>query len=54
VPNPKNYDNKDDWMGACMHQLKKNEGKGQDESVASVFLRGEIKTKRRKNVLLRY
>ena len=48
MPNPKNYDNKDDWMGVCMHQLKKNEGKGQGESVAQCLSTWRNKDKKKK------
>lgn len=34
MPNPEDYDNKDSWMDACMHQVKKVEGKPQDQAVA--------------------
>lgn len=34
MPDPKKFDSKDDWMGACMHQTKTVEGKPQDQAVA--------------------
>lgn len=34
MPDIKKYDDKQKWMGDCMHQNKKVEGKGQAQSVA--------------------
>lgn len=34
MPNPEDFDSKDSWMDACMHQVKKVEGKPQDQAVA--------------------
>jgi hypothetical protein len=34
MPNPEDYDSKDSWMDACMHEVKTVEGKPQDQAVA--------------------
>ena len=34
MPNPKKFDNKNEWMDTCMHQLRKEEHKDQQQSVA--------------------
>lgn len=34
MPDPKDYDDKQSFMGACMHQVKTKEGKPQDQAVA--------------------
>lgn len=34
MPDPKGFKDKDEWMGACMLQLRNVEGKPQDQSVA--------------------
>jgi len=34
MPNPKKFDNQNEWMDACMHQQRKVENKEQGQSVA--------------------
>jgi len=34
MPDPKTFKDKDEWMGACMHQVSKVEGKPHEQSVA--------------------
>ncbi len=34
MPNPKEFNKKEDWMDACMHQQRKVENKEQGQSVA--------------------
>jgi len=34
MPNPKEFDNQNEWMDACMHQQRKVENKDQAQSVA--------------------
>jgi len=34
MPNPKKYKDQKSFMGACMHQVKKVEGKPQKQAVA--------------------
>jgi len=48
MPDPNKFDNKNDWMDACMHQLRKVENKEQDESVAQCINMWEGKKKKKK------
>jgi hypothetical protein len=48
MPNPKNYKDKQVWMGDCMHQTKKVEGKPQDQSVAICLNKWRNKDKKKK------
>lgn len=48
MPDPKSYDNKNEWMDACMHQVKKVEGKPQGQSVAICLSMWRNKDKKKK------
>jgi len=48
MPDPKKFKNKDGWMGACMHQLRRVEGKPQDQSVAICLDMWRNKDKKKK------
>lgn len=34
MPDPKKFKTEEEWMSACMHQVKTVEGKPQDQAVA--------------------
>jgi hypothetical protein len=48
MPDPNKYTNKQDWMDACMHHLRRNEGKKQEESVAQCVGMWATKGKKKK------
>lgn len=48
MPDPRKYDDKQEWMSDCMHQTKKVEGKPQDQSVAICLSRWREKGKKKK------
>lgn len=47
MPDPKKFDNQRDWMNDCMHQLRREEGKEQDESVAQCLNQWRDKNKKK-------
>ena len=49
MPNPKDFTDQNDWMDACMHQVKGVEGKSQDEAVSQCLAiwRGKGKKKKK-------
>jgi len=47
MPNPKSYDNQNDWMDACMHHFRRNEGKKQDEAVSQCLFIWRNKSKKK-------
>jgi len=48
MPDPKRFKNKEDFMAACMHKVKKEEGKPQDQSVAQCLNMWERRNKKKK------
>ena len=49
MPNPKNFSNQNDWMDACMHQVRKVEGKPQDQAVVQCLEMWRNKDKKKKS-----
>lgn len=49
MPNPGKYDSKNSWMDACMHQVKKVEGKPQNQAVAQCLNMWRNKDKKKKS-----
>ena len=45
---PKKYDNQNDWMDACMHSMRREEGKPQQQSVAVCLSKWRNKDKKKK------
>jgi hypothetical protein len=48
MPNPKDFNDQNDWMDVCMHQVKTVEGKGQAEAVAQCLAIWRDKGKKKK------
>jgi len=48
MPNPKDFNDQNDWMDACMHQVKKVEGKPQEQAVAQCLAIWRDKGKKKK------
>lgn len=48
MPDPKKFKDKQKWMAECMHQVKKVEGKPQDQAVAICLSQWRNKDKKKK------
>lgn len=48
MPNPNDFNDKQEFMSACMHQVKKVEGKNQQESVSQCLAMWGSKGKKKK------
>jgi len=48
MPNPKDFSDQNEWMDACMHQVKKVEGVPQDKAVAQCLAIWRDKDKKKK------
>lgn len=53
MPDPNKFDNKRDWMDACMHQCVRVEGKDQKESVGQCLGMWASKMKKKKKASAR-
>ena len=54
MPDPKKFDNQREWMDACMHRLRREENKEQDESVAQCINMWKDKNKKARRVVSSY
>lgn len=54
MPDPKKFDNKNEWMDTCMHQLRKEEHKDQQQSVTICLNMWRDKNKKARNVVVTF